>query len=156
MTRNDSGRSSDNCWEWWVCLTSINCFCLHLFHNPPFHSPHLCFYLSASLLTLAIIVSLSLQGSVWVNNRSRIVKSDYTTFNGVIHHIDTMLTPYRLQDKPSVKSNTVRWVWLKWINDLWSIRLERQAVWPLSLSLSLRWTLHQQLRFMATPISTNS
>lgn len=120
------------------------------------YSPHLCFYLSASLLTLAIIVSLSLQGSVWVNNRSRIVKSDYTTFNGVIHHIDTMLTPYRLQDKPSVKSNTVRWVWLKWINDLWSIRLERQAVWPLSLSLSLRWTLHQQLRFMATPVSTNS
>ncbi|XP_036956541.1 stabilin-1 isoform X1 [Acanthopagrus latus] len=47
------------------------------------------------------------QGSVWVNNRSRIVKSDYTTFNGVIHHIDTMLMPYRLQDKPSVKSNTM-------------------------------------------------
>ncbi|XP_076599998.1 stabilin-1 [Chaetodon auriga] len=45
------------------------------------------------------------QGSVWVNNRSRIVKSDYTTSNGVIHHIDTLLTPYRLQDKPSVKPN---------------------------------------------------
>uniref|UniRef100_A0A3B4V8V2 Stabilin 1 n=1 Tax=Seriola dumerili TaxID=41447 RepID=A0A3B4V8V2_SERDU len=34
------------------------------------------------------------QGSVWINNRSRIVKSDYTTTNGVIHHIDTLLTPY--------------------------------------------------------------
>ncbi|XP_034387920.1 stabilin-1 isoform X4 [Cyclopterus lumpus] len=45
-----------------------------------------------------------LQGSVWVNNRSRIVKSDYTTSNGVIHHIDTLLTPYRLQDKPSFQS----------------------------------------------------
>ncbi|KAK2861690.1 hypothetical protein Q5P01_001223 [Channa striata] len=40
------------------------------------------------------------QGSVWVNNRSRIVKSDYTTRNGIIHHIDTLLTPYRLEDKP--------------------------------------------------------
>ncbi|XP_044021457.1 stabilin-1 isoform X1 [Siniperca chuatsi] len=47
------------------------------------------------------------QGSVWVNNRSRIVKSDYTTANGVIHHIDTLLTPYRLQDKPSLQSDTM-------------------------------------------------
>uniref|UniRef100_A0A8C3ACP1 Stabilin 1 n=1 Tax=Cyclopterus lumpus TaxID=8103 RepID=A0A8C3ACP1_CYCLU len=39
-----------------------------------------------------------LQGSVWVNNRSRIVKSDYTTSNGVIHHIDTLLTPYSRRD----------------------------------------------------------
>ncbi|KAM9361358.1 stabilin-1 [Symphorus nematophorus] len=44
------------------------------------------------------------EGSVWINNRSRIVKSDYTTSNGVIHHIDTMLTPYRLQDKPKINS----------------------------------------------------
>ncbi|XP_054473785.1 stabilin-1 [Anoplopoma fimbria] len=51
-------------------------------------------------------LSFSLQeGSVWVNNRSRIVKSDYTTSNGVIHHIDTLLVPYRLQDKPSINSN---------------------------------------------------
>uniref|UniRef100_A0A3Q3AZ81 Stabilin 1 n=1 Tax=Kryptolebias marmoratus TaxID=37003 RepID=A0A3Q3AZ81_KRYMA len=42
----------------------------------------------------------SLQGSVWINNASRIVKSDYTTSNGVIHHIDTLLTPYKLEDKP--------------------------------------------------------
>uniref|UniRef100_A0A3B3BDQ0 Stabilin 1 n=1 Tax=Oryzias melastigma TaxID=30732 RepID=A0A3B3BDQ0_ORYME len=34
------------------------------------------------------------EGSVWINNRSRIVKSDYTTTSGVIHHIDTLLTPY--------------------------------------------------------------
>uniref|UniRef100_A0A671XZ96 Stabilin 1 n=1 Tax=Sparus aurata TaxID=8175 RepID=A0A671XZ96_SPAAU len=53
--------------------------------------------------TLGYMLSFSVQqGSVLVNNRSRIVKSDYTTFNGVIHHIDTMLTPYRLQDKPSM------------------------------------------------------
>jgi len=44
---------------------------------------------------------------VWVNNRSRIVKSDYTTANGVIHHVDTLLTPYRLQDKPSLRANAV-------------------------------------------------
>ncbi|XP_010770804.1 stabilin-2-like, partial [Notothenia coriiceps] len=43
------------------------------------------------------------EGSVWVNNRSRIIKSDYTTSNGVIHHIDTMLTPYKLQDKPRIQ-----------------------------------------------------
>ncbi|KAF3856732.1 hypothetical protein F7725_017455 [Dissostichus mawsoni] len=29
--------------------------------------------------------------------------SDYTTSNGVIHHIDTMLTPYKLQDKPRIQ-----------------------------------------------------
>ncbi|XP_024125650.1 stabilin-1 isoform X1 [Oryzias melastigma] len=40
------------------------------------------------------------EGSVWINNRSRIVKSDYTTTSGVIHHIDTLLTPYSLEDKP--------------------------------------------------------
>uniref|UniRef100_A0A3Q1H6B8 Stabilin 1 n=1 Tax=Anabas testudineus TaxID=64144 RepID=A0A3Q1H6B8_ANATE len=45
------------------------------------------------------------QGSVWVNNRSRIVKSDYTTANGIIHYVDLMLTPYRLQDKPNIGSN---------------------------------------------------
>uniref|UniRef100_A0A8D2ZQD1 Stabilin 1 n=1 Tax=Scophthalmus maximus TaxID=52904 RepID=A0A8D2ZQD1_SCOMX len=46
------------------------------------------------------------QGSVWVNSRSRIVKSDYTTANGVIHHIDTLLTPYRLQDRPVMNFTT--------------------------------------------------
>ncbi|XP_029007045.1 stabilin-1 [Betta splendens] len=45
------------------------------------------------------------QGSVWINNRSRIVKSDYTTTNGVIHHIDTMLTPYELHSKPSLQAD---------------------------------------------------
>ncbi|XP_077459834.1 stabilin-1 isoform X3 [Stigmatopora argus] len=39
------------------------------------------------------------QGSVWVNNASRIVKSDYATSNGVIHHLSNMLTPYRLESK---------------------------------------------------------
>ncbi|XP_035517937.1 stabilin-1 [Morone saxatilis] len=43
------------------------------------------------------------EGSVWINNRSRIVKSDYTTSNGVIHHIDKMLIPYNLQDKQSIQ-----------------------------------------------------
>ncbi|KAF3690257.1 Stabilin-1 Fasciclin, EGF-like, laminin-type [Channa argus] len=47
------------------------------------------------------------QGSVWLNNRSRIVKSDYTTTNGVIHHIDKLLTPYRLQYKPHRKPNVM-------------------------------------------------
>nr|XP_061814251.1 stabilin-1-like [Nerophis lumbriciformis] len=39
------------------------------------------------------------QGSVWVNNASRIVKSDYVTSNGVIHHLSDMLTPYQLNSK---------------------------------------------------------
>ncbi|TWW62791.1 Stabilin-1 Fasciclin [Takifugu flavidus] len=43
------------------------------------------------------------QGSVWINNRSRIVQSDYVTFNGVIHHISALLTPYTLEDKPVVR-----------------------------------------------------
>ncbi|XP_037641895.1 stabilin-1 [Sebastes umbrosus] len=47
------------------------------------------------------------EGSVVINNRSRIVKSDYTTTNGIIHHIDTLLTPYRLQDKPNLRSSTM-------------------------------------------------
>ncbi|XP_049588894.1 stabilin-1 isoform X3 [Syngnathus scovelli] len=42
------------------------------------------------------------QGSVWINNASRIIRSDYTTFNGVIHHISNMLTPYRLSSKQRV------------------------------------------------------
>ncbi|XP_041836140.1 stabilin-1 [Melanotaenia boesemani] len=44
------------------------------------------------------------QGSIWVNNRSRIVKSDYTTSNGVIHHIDTLLMPYKLENKPLLQT----------------------------------------------------
>lgn len=55
-------------------------------------------------------LSLPPQGSVWINNRSRIVKSDYTTADGVIHHIDTLLTPYRLQDKPRPQPDMVCWV----------------------------------------------
>ncbi|XP_027134621.1 stabilin-1 isoform X2 [Larimichthys crocea] len=47
------------------------------------------------------------EGSVWVNNRSRIVRSDYTTTNGVIHHVDKLLTPYKLQDKPVVEPNVM-------------------------------------------------
>uniref|UniRef100_A0A3Q3KRR5 Stabilin 1 n=1 Tax=Monopterus albus TaxID=43700 RepID=A0A3Q3KRR5_MONAL len=47
------------------------------------------------------------QGSVWLNNRSRIVKSDYTTTNGVIHHIDTLLMPYKLEDKPRLLPSTM-------------------------------------------------
>ncbi|XP_044205816.1 stabilin-1 [Thunnus albacares] len=47
------------------------------------------------------------QGSVLVNNRSKIIKSDYTTTNGIIHYIDTMLTPYKLQDKPRIQSDTM-------------------------------------------------
>ncbi|XP_068171097.1 stabilin-1 isoform X2 [Antennarius striatus] len=39
------------------------------------------------------------EDSVWVNNKSRIVKSDYITSNGVIHHINILLTPYSLQEK---------------------------------------------------------
>ncbi|XP_049894320.1 stabilin-1 [Epinephelus moara] len=67
----------------------------------------------SDLKTTKLVVSTSghtlhfslLQGSVWINNRSRIVKSDYTTSNGVIHHIDTMLTPYRLHSKSNIQSN---------------------------------------------------
>ncbi|XP_036007655.1 stabilin-1 [Fundulus heteroclitus] len=47
------------------------------------------------------------EGSVWINGRSVIVKSDYTTSNGVIHHINTLLTPYSLQDKPRLEYKTM-------------------------------------------------
>ncbi|KAM4583486.1 stabilin-1 [Fundulus diaphanus] len=47
------------------------------------------------------------EGSVWINDRSVIVKSDYTTSNGVIHHINTLLTPYSLQDKPRLEYKTM-------------------------------------------------
>ncbi|XP_074543757.1 stabilin-1 isoform X2 [Halichoeres trimaculatus] len=43
-------------------------------------------------------------GSVWINNVSRIVESDYTTSNGVIHRVDKMLTPYKLRDKGNLTS----------------------------------------------------
>ncbi|XP_069006635.1 stabilin-1 isoform X2 [Embiotoca jacksoni] len=49
------------------------------------------------------------QGSVWINNRSRIVKSDYITNNGVIHHIDTLLTPYKLEDKPPLRAKLMNY-----------------------------------------------
>ncbi|KAM4587188.1 stabilin-1 [Odontesthes bonariensis] len=47
------------------------------------------------------------QGSVWINNRSRIVRSDYTTSKGIIHHIDTLLTPFQLGDKPLLEAKTM-------------------------------------------------
>uniref|UniRef100_A0AAV2MM56 Stabilin 1 n=1 Tax=Knipowitschia caucasica TaxID=637954 RepID=A0AAV2MM56_KNICA len=45
-------------------------------------------------------------GTLWINDVSRIVRSDYTAANGVIHHIDTLLTPYTLQGKAPVKAKT--------------------------------------------------
>ncbi|XP_061542786.1 stabilin-1 isoform X4 [Phycodurus eques] len=54
--------------------------------------------------TSGYVLEFSLrQGSVWINNASRIVKSDYTTSNGVIHHLSTMLTPYPLNSKQRVQ-----------------------------------------------------
>ncbi|XP_034020839.1 stabilin-1 [Thalassophryne amazonica] len=54
------------------------------------------------------MLHFSLQkGSVWINNRSRIVRSDYTTMNGVIHYIDFLLMPYRLQDRPHLEPSTM-------------------------------------------------
>ncbi|XP_028302102.1 stabilin-1 [Gouania willdenowi] len=44
------------------------------------------------------------QGSVVINNSSIIVMSDYTTTNGIIHHIDKLLMPYRLQDKGNLST----------------------------------------------------
>ncbi|CAJ1052034.1 stabilin-1 [Xyrichtys novacula] len=44
-------------------------------------------------------------GSLWVNNVSKIVASDYTTSNGIIHRINNMLTPYKLHDKPNLRVN---------------------------------------------------
>lgn len=81
----------------------FTCLTIHL----PAHlvSLHVCFTSSS----LHSRLSLLLQDSVWVNNRSRIVKSDYTTANGVIHHIDTLLTPYRLLDKPVLNNDMVQW-----------------------------------------------
>lgn len=48
------------------------------------------------------------QHSVWINNSSRIVKSDYTTSNGVIHYVDKLLTPYALQNVTSHQLNMVQ------------------------------------------------
>lgn len=45
------------------------------------------------------------------------MKSDYTTFNGIIHHIDLMLTPYALEEKPPINPKMVRWVWLQLFNE---------------------------------------
>ncbi|XP_008297326.1 stabilin-1 [Stegastes partitus] len=47
------------------------------------------------------------QGSVWINNSSRIVRSDFITTNGVIHHIDKLLTPFSLEDKPKLQAKTM-------------------------------------------------
>lgn len=51
-----------------------------------------------------------LQHSVWINNSSRIVKSDYTTSNGVIHYVDKLLTPYALQNVTSHQLDVVQQV----------------------------------------------
>ncbi|CAN9512050.1 unnamed protein product [Ophioblennius macclurei] len=47
------------------------------------------------------------QGVVWINNRSRILQSDYITTNGVIHHIDKLLMPYQLEDKPRIQPDSM-------------------------------------------------
>ncbi|XP_037346204.2 stabilin-1 [Pungitius pungitius] len=49
------------------------------------------------------------EGSVWVNNMTRIVRSDYITSNGVIHHVDALLTPYKLQDKRRLKADSMNY-----------------------------------------------
>ncbi|KAM8868381.1 stabilin-1-like isoform 1-T2 [Synchiropus picturatus] len=44
------------------------------------------------------------QGTVWINNRTaKIVQSDWKTSNGIIQYIDSVLTPYNLEDKPEMK-----------------------------------------------------
>ncbi|KAM3621837.1 uncharacterized protein V6R79_016723 [Siganus canaliculatus] len=49
------------------------------------------------------------QGSVWINGRSKVVRSDYVTSDGVIHHIQSMLTPYRVQDRPKIISGSMNY-----------------------------------------------
>lgn len=74
-----------------------------------------------------LTVSGSLQHSVWINNSSRIVKSDYVTFNGVIHYIDKLLRPYTLQNVASQQSNEVcRVDWGHWMQHLSSNGPHRQ------------------------------
>lgn len=73
------------------------CVTLTLHH---FHSLRVC----PALLWRATI---SFQGSVWINNRSRVVQSDYITYDGVIHHVSTLLTPYSLKDKQEHQTQQV-------------------------------------------------
>lgn len=84
---------------------------LHFSLQEVAHSPHL-FLFTPSLplhpTSSSSHIPPSLQGSVWINNSSRIIKSDYTTSNGIIHHIDSLLTPYRLQDQPNIRPNEVQ------------------------------------------------
>lgn len=54
------------------------------------------------------------------------MKSDYQTSNGVIHHIDTLLTPYKLEGKPQLEFKTVRRVHLRLIN----VKSEQTASYP--------------------------
>ncbi|XP_056129167.1 stabilin-1 isoform X2 [Lampris incognitus] len=45
------------------------------------------------------------EGSVFINNVSRIVRSDFLTTDGVIHHIDKILTPLTIKTPPLLKMN---------------------------------------------------
>lgn len=51
--------------------------------------------------------TVSFQGSVWINNSSRIVESDYVTSDGVIHRVSSLLTPYSLRGKAAHQPNKV-------------------------------------------------
>ncbi|XP_034152145.1 stabilin-1 isoform X2 [Esox lucius] len=48
-----------------------------------------------------LIFSLN-NGSVYINNDTKIISGDYITSNGVLHYIDKVLTPYDLTDKTPI------------------------------------------------------
>lgn len=96
------------------------------------------------------LLLLSLQGSVWINNMSRIVKSDYQTTNGVIHHIDTLLTPYKLEAKPPLDFRTVPWAHLR------LIKVKSESTASYLCVCVFRWTSALRPHCTVTPASINS
>ncbi|XP_029908219.1 stabilin-1 isoform X3 [Myripristis murdjan] len=80
------------------------------------------------------------EGSVVINNVSRIVRSDYTTSNGVIHHVDSVLTPYRLRDVPPVEPMNLTTAMEFYGYSRFSRVLQDSGVLPL-----LQMRLHQPL-----------
>uniref|UniRef100_A0A3B1JHQ2 Stabilin 1 n=1 Tax=Astyanax mexicanus TaxID=7994 RepID=A0A3B1JHQ2_ASTMX len=45
-------------------------------------------------------------GIIYINNKTKIITSDYECSNGVIHFIDSVLFPYGLEDKPTALNIT--------------------------------------------------
>ncbi|XP_075993005.1 stabilin-1, partial [Genypterus blacodes] len=82
------------------------------------------------------------QGTVWINNVSRIVRSDYTTSDGVIHHISSLLTPYQLQDKPRLLPDSMNF---STAATFYGYNRFRQLVEDAKLLPLLQMSIHKQM-----------